>query len=37
MPRPHRRPVTNAQPAAVTPEPMIANHAAVPYPLIAIS
>src|SRR6476620_9170744 len=29
MPRPHRLPVHNAQPAASTPAPMIANHPAV--------
>ena len=33
MPRPHRLPVHNAHPAASTPAPMIANQAAVPYPL----
>ena len=30
MPRPHRRPVHSAQPAASTAEPMITNHPAVP-------
>src|SRR5690349_18907850 len=33
MPRPQRRPVHSAQPAASTPAPMITNHPAVPYPL----
>jgi hypothetical protein len=33
MPRPQRRPVHNAHPAASTPAPMIANQPAVPYPL----
>ena len=37
MPRPHRRPVHSAQPAADTADPMIANQTAVPYPLIASS
>ena len=34
MPRPHRRPVHSAQPAASTAEPITANQAAVPYPLM---
>ena len=34
MPRPHRRPVHNAHPAASTAAPMTTNQTAVPYPLI---
>ncbi len=33
IPRPHRRPVHNAQPAASTAEPITTNQPAVPYPL----
>lgn len=33
-PRPQRRPVSNDQPAASTAPPAMANHAAVPNPLI---